>query len=80
MEYLLKENIQKSKTINLLHKQIRRLASENDQLRNSNKRLKDSRDKAMESLEPTKRSLENMTAVHGKLLRKLKRENPNAKR
>jgi len=78
MVHLLDECLQKSKTIKKLTERLSRLGGENHQLRNSIKHLRNERDKAMMDLEPTKRSLENMTAVHGKLLRKLKRENSNA--
>ncbi len=78
MEDLLDECIRKTNTIAKLDKRVGSLDQENRQLRNALKHLRKERDKALKDLEPTKRSLENMTAVHGKLLRKLKRENSNA--
>ncbi len=74
METHTEECLRKDSTINKLHVVIRTLQSSISRYKNETRNLRKARDKAQEELQPTKDSLNNMTALHGKLLRKLKRK------
>lgn len=74
METFKEECINKSETINKLQKRISELEYT---LREKNKEIKLCIKRMQESdsqLEPVKNSLNSMTAAHGKLLRKIKRQ------
>ena len=73
METYKEECLSKSITINKLQKAVSKLQSLLGERKNEAVNALRVRDEALAALEPTKRSLESMTALHGKLLRKLKR-------
>mgnify|MGYP003647123881 CR=1 FL=1 len=74
IELLQEECNRKDENLNRLRATIQKLDGILAQNKNEIKNLKISRDKYQQQLEPTKKSLESMTAAHGKLIRKIKRQ------